>query len=372
MNFLVNSTALLRQLQTLSGVMNTSNSLPILDYFLFEIEPGSLTVSASDLGTTMVIKIDVEASESGSIAVPGRILLDALKMLPDQPLNFTYDPKTFGIEVSSEFGKYKLTGLNADEFPKAPEVENFSEVTMSGDVLTSAISQALFAAGNDEMRPVMSGIFFEFHEDHINFVSTDAHRLVKYSRTDATSENPASLILPKKPLNLLKTTLGDEDLVRLRFNEKHALFTFDSVSLSCRLIEGKYPNYEAVIPKVNPKVLTIDRLDFLTSIKRVAVFASKSTHQIRIKISGSELTISAEDLDFANEAVERLTCNYVGDDIEIGFNARFLTDMLSNLNSETILLEMSEPNRAGLLSPGETSNENEKILMVVMPVMLNS
>lgn len=372
MNFLVNSSTLQKQLQTLNGVMNASNTLPILDYFLFEVAPGKLTVSASDLGTTMVIEINIESQEKGAVAIPGRTLLDMLKMLPDQPLSFNVDKKTLSVEVSSDFGKYKLAGLNADEFPKSPELRDTSEVIITGDILLSAINQTLFAAGNDDMRPVMSGMFFEISEDHINFVSTDAHRLVKYSRTDASAAKAAGIILPKKPLNLLKNTLTHDTAVRLQFTNQHALFTFDNASLHCRLIDGKYPNYEAVIPASNPNKLTIDRLDFLNSIKRVSVFASKSTNQIRIKIGGSELTISAEDLDFSNEAVERLTCVYSGEDMEIGFNSRFLSDMLSNLHSEVINLEMSEPNRAGILTPESYRSDSEKLLMVVMPVMLNS
>ena len=372
MNFLVNSSALQKQLQTLNGVMNSSNTLPILDYFLFEITPGRLTVSASDLGTTMVSDISIESTEKGAVAVPGRTLLEMLKTLPNQPLSFNVDNKTLAVEVSSDFGKYKLAGLNADEFPKSPDLKDFTEVVITGDILLSAINQTLFAAGNDDMRPVMSGMFFEFSKDKVNFVSTDAHRLVKYTRRDASAGSAAGIILPKKPLNLLKNTIVGDTPVRLQFTPQHALFTFDNVSLHCRLIDGKYPNYEAVIPASNPNKLTIDRLDFLNSIKRVSVFASKSTNQIRVKISGSELTISAEDLDFSNEAVERLSCVYVGEDMEIGFNSRFLSDMLGNLHSEVINLELSEPNRAGILTPETTENEAESLLMVVMPVMLNS
>lgn len=373
MKFLVNSSALSKQLQILSGVLNSSNTLPILDNFLFEISDKELSISASDLETTMTAKMAIEAKEDGAIAIPAKILLDTLKTFPEQPLTFTIDPKTFGVEISSDFGKYKIAGQNGEEFPKAPEMEAASTVEMDGDILSAAINKTLFAAGNDELRPVMSGIFFELHEDSIRFVTTDAHRLVRYSRTDAKADKGASFIIPKKPLGLLKgITASAESAVTLQYTDSYAVFTFDNVNLMCRLIEGKYPNYEAVIPKENPNKMTIGRQDLLNSIKRVSIFANKTTHQVRLQINGSELTISAEDLDFANEANERLTCSYDGEDMEIGFNSRFLLDMLGNMSGENVVIELSAPNRAGILVPAEKTVEDEDVLMLVMPVMLNS
>ena len=216
----------------------------------------------------------------------------------------------------------------------------------------------------------MSGVFCQFSPENIIFVATDAHKLVRYTRTDSQASGSSSFILPKKPLNLLKTNLKGDEEVQLDYNDSNAVFTFNDVVLICRLIDGKYPNYEAVIPKENPNVLTIDRVQFLSSIKRVSIFANKTTHQIKLKLAGSELALSAEDIDFANEANERLTCNYSGEDLEIGFNSRFVMEMLNNLESTEVRLEMSAPNRAGLLMPA-VSNENEDILMLVMPVMLN-
>ncbi|MDZ4752229.1 MAG: DNA polymerase III subunit beta [Flavobacteriales bacterium] len=372
MKFIVTSTALLKQLQILSGVLNNNNTLPILDNFLFEIKDKELVLSASDLETAMTTRMAIEAKEEGVVAVPARIVLDILKNLPDQPLTFTIDVKTFGIEIASDFGKYKLTGQNGEDFPKAPAVEKPKTIKIGSSILAKAIGKTIFAAGNDDMRPVMSGVFFEIYEGSFRLVATDAHKLVRYSRTDVGGDM-ASFIVPKKPLNLLRNAIGSAEIeILIEHTENNALFTFNDISLMCRLIEGKYPSYEAVIPKENPNKLTIDRLDLYNSIRRVSIFANKTTHQVRLKMNGSELNVSAEDLDFANEAQERLTCSYVGEDMEIGFNSRFMQDMLSNLNSESVNLEMSAPNRAGILTPVEKADEAEDVLMLVMPVMLNS
>ncbi len=370
MNFVISSASLLKHLQGISGVLSTSNSLPILDNFLFEIKKGRLTVSASDLETTMRTSMEVEAKKEGKIAIPAKLMLDVLKNLPDQPCTFSVDPENFAVEIAYDNGKSKMVGYNGDDFPRTPGLDNASSIQISGSIISNAINKTLFATGVDDLRPVMSGVFCEFSPENITFVATDAHKLVRYTRTDSKASGSSSFILPKKPLNLLKTNLSGNEDVKLEYNESNAVFTFDDIVLICRLIDGKYPNYEAVIPKENPNVLTIDRLQFLSSIKRVSIFANKTTHQIKLKLAGSELALSAEDIDFANEANERLTCNYAGEDMEIGFNSRFLMEMLNNLDTSEIRLEMSEPSRAGLLMPAEPT-ENEDILMLVMPVMLN-
>ncbi|TVR42750.1 MAG: DNA polymerase III subunit beta [Cryomorphaceae bacterium] len=372
MKFIVSSTALLKHLQLLSGVLNTSNTLPILDNFLFETSDNKLTLTASDLETTMTVTMEVEARDEGLIAIPAKKLLDALKTFPEQPLSFSVDSKTFAIDISSDVGKYRLTGQNGHEFPKNPSIEDPTEVNLNADILAEAIHTTLFAAGNDDLRPVMSGMFFELSKDHVRFVATDAHKLVRYTRTDAQAQSEASFIMPKKPLNLLKNILSSTDAeVKISFNQTNAGFTFDNVTLISRLIDGKYPNYEAVIPKENPNVMTIDRGSFLNSVRRVAIFSNKTTHQVRFRISGSELNISAEDRDYENEANERLTCSYEGDDMEIGFNSKFLLDMLNNIEADEVSLELSAPNRAGIIIPQGT-DENTDVLMLVMPVMLNS
>lgn len=370
MNFVISSATLLKHLQGISGVLSTSNALPILDNFLFEINDGQLMVSASDLETTMRTTMEVEAKEEGKIAVPAKLLLDVLKNLPDQPCAFLVDMDTFSIEIAYDNGKSKMVGYNGDEFPRTPALENSNSIRISGEIVSNAINKTLFATGVDDLRPVMSGVFCQFSPENITFVATDAHKLVRYTRTDSQASGSSSFILPKKPLNLLKTNLKGDEEVQLDYNDSNAVFTFNDVVLVCRLIDGKYPNYEAVIPKENPNVLTIDRVQFLGSIKRVSIFANKTTHQIKLKLAGSELSLSAEDIDFANEANERLTCNYSGEDMEIGFNSRFLMEMLNNLESSEVRLEMSAPNRAGLLMPSESA-DYEDILMLVMPVMLN-
>ncbi|NMH86147.1 DNA polymerase III subunit beta [Flavivirga algicola] len=372
MKFIVSSTYLLKQLQVLGGVINSSNTLPILDNFLFELDHTKLTVSASDLETTMASSLDVESDSKGSVAIPARLLLDTLKTFPEQPLTFVVEDNNT-VEISSNHGKYALAYADGNEFPKAVALEDPSKTVVTGDVLATAISKTIFAAGNDDLRPVMSGVFFQFSTEGLTFVATDAHKLVKYTREDIKANQVAEFIMPKKPLNLLKGILAaSEDDVTIEYNESNAKFTFENSILICRLIDGKYPNYEAVIPKENPNKLVIDRTQFLNSVKRVSIFSNKTTHQIRLKIAGAELNISAEDIDYSNKAEERLTCDYQGDDMQIGFNSRFLTEMLNNLGSDEVQLEMSMPNRAGILTPIDGLDEGEQVTMLVMPVMLNS
>ncbi|MEY4593938.1 MAG: polymerase subunit beta, partial [Bacteroidota bacterium] len=374
LKFIVSSSKILKQLQQISGVLNSSNPLPILDNFLFVVEKGTLTASASDLESTMTTQIElVEGKQSGKIAVPAKILLETLKTFQDHPLTFVVDEKQFNIEIVSDNGKYKLTGFDGEEFPRLPAMDGSKSLEVDSELMSTAISKTLFATGNDELRPVMSGVFCQFSKDGLTFVATDAHKLVRYRRTDVTSKSEGAFILPKKPLNLLKNIMSSEQgKVRIAFNDNNAHFEFGTFALTCRLIDGRYPNYEAVIPTDNPNKLTIERTRLLNSVKRVAIFSNKTTHQVRLRINGSELQISAEDLDFANEANERLGCDYSGEDMEIGFNARFLMDMLSNLDNDQICIEMSAPNRAGILTPGESAKAGEDILMLVMPVMLNN
>lgn len=374
MKFTVSSLKLLKQIQVISGVLNSSNTLPILDNLLFEVNDGKLIICGSDLETTMTTEVTPDkVDEDGKVAIPARLLLDTLKAFPDAPLTFVVNMDNYGIKINSDFGNYKLTGQNGDEFPKTPEIESASSVKIASDLLARAINKTIFATGNDELRPVMSGVFCELGSDYVTFVATDAHKLVRYRRTDAQSKDGASFIIPKKPLNLLKNILAAEEVeVTIEYNDTNASFSFEGVNLVCRLIDGRYPNYESVIPKENPNKMTIDRKAFLDSVKRVSIFSNKTTHQVRLKIGGSELNVSAEDLDFANEANERLTCEYEGEDMEIGFNSRFLAEMLTNIEADQVNLEMSAPNRAGILTPGSNLVDDENVLMLVMPVMLNN
>lgn len=372
MRFIVSTSTLLKHLQTVNGAASTSTVLPILENFLFEIKEGNLTISATDLQTSMTTALAVDSKEDGKVAVPSKILLDTLKTLPDQPISFNIDDNSFAIEISAGDGKYKLSGENGDDFPKISVVENASSVNLPASVLNEAITKTIFAVSNDELRPAMTGIFCQLSPENITFVATDAHKLVRYRRMDAKAEKASSFILPKKALTLLKAALPNTDInVSVDYNATSAFFKFENINLICRLIDERYPDYEAVIPTNNPNKLVIDRSLFLNTLRRVVIFANKTTHQVRLKISGSELNISSEDLDFANEAHERLSCQYDGEDMEIGFNARFLIEMLSNISGEEVTLELSTSNRAGLLIP-QSNDENENVLMLVMPVMLNN
>jgi DNA polymerase-3 subunit beta len=371
MKFIVSSEALLKELQILGGVINSTNTLPILDNFLFHLNGNQLLLSASDLETTMSCNLDVESEDNGIIALPARLLLDTLKTFPEQPLTFVKTEKNT-LEISANNGKYAVAYLDGEDFPSAVQVKDPIQTKINGKVMATAINATLFASGNDDLRPVMSGVFFQFTTTELTFVATDAHKLVKYTRKDLEAESNAEFIMPKKPLQLLKSILQgiDNDLL-IEYNETNAEFKFGNVCLTCRLVEGKYPNYEAVIPKENPNVMQIGRADFLNSVRRVSIFSNKTTHQVRLKMAGAELHVSAEDFDYSNKAEERLSCDYQGDDLQIGFNSRFLIEMLNNLSCDEIKLSMSLPNRAGIIAPLDHIEEGEDITMLVMPVMLN-
>lgn len=372
MKFIVSSSALLKQLSAINGVVTTNPVVPILENFLFEIKESVLTITASDLQTSMITEIPVESKEDGDIAVPARILIDTLKNLPEQPVTFSIDHDTYAVEISSDNGRYRLAGENATDFPKIPTVNNPTTVDMSTEVLASAISNTIFATSSDELRPAMTGVYISLSDTNTTFVATDGHRLVRYRRVDVASGNASSLIIPRKALNLLKSTLPSENVsVNVEFNQANAHFKFGQIKMICRLIDERFPDYDNVIPGDNENIMTIDRQDLLSSLRRIAIYANKTTHQVRLKLTGSELMISAEDLDFSNEANERLSCEHDGEDIEIGFNAKFIVEMLSNLSCKEVSLKFSAPNRAGLILPAE-QDENEDILMLVMPVMLNN
>jgi DNA polymerase-3 subunit beta len=298
--------------------------------------------------------------------------METLRRLPEQPVTFSIDEDTNAVEISSDNGHYKLSGENASDFPKIPEVSGGYSVDISSDALAHAISNTIFATSNDELRPAMTGVYINLSDSNTTFVATDGHRLIRYRRVDVTADENHSIIIPRKALNLLKTTLPSENSnVTIDFNPSNAFFQFDSIKMICRLIDERFPDYDNVIPVDNENLVTISRTELLNSLSRIAIYANRTTNQVRLKIVGSELQISAEDLDFSNEANERLSCEHEGDDIEIGFNARFLIEMLNHLDSDDIVLQLSEPNRAGLIIPKEKV-DSEDILMLVMPVMLNN
>ena len=372
MKFIVSSSLLYKEIQVLGGVINSTNTLPILDNFLFEINNNKLVLSSSDLESTMTSEIEIESNSTDKIAISAKLLTDILKTFSEQPLTFIKTDNNT-IEISASNGKYSLAYLNGDEFPKQVEVLDAHETKINGSDLGIAINSTIFASGTDDLRPVMSGVFFQFNSESLKFVATDAHKLVKFETSKYTANEVSEFIMPKKPLQILKGILqGENSELTIQHNDSNAKFIFDKSSITCRLIDGKFPNYEAVIPKDNPNVLTIDRQLFLNSARRVSIFSNKTTNQIRLKLAGTLLNISAEDFDFSNKADENLECQYSGDDIQIGFNSKFLIEMLNNLESEMITLSMSHPNRAGIIRPlNENSKSKESITMLVMPVMLN-
>jgi DNA polymerase III, beta subunit len=370
MRFIVSSSYLFKKLQTIGGVINSNNTMPILDNFLFELSKNKLVVSASDLETTIKGVIEVESDSEGSIAVPYKFLVDTLKMLPEQAITFIVnDNKTAQIRTNN--AEYSFAYYDAAEFPSIVDIPDPNKVSIMGDVLATAIQTTIFATGNDDLRPIMNGVFFDFSENGLTFAATDAHKLVKYERKDIVSPHKTEFVMPKKPLNLLKGILaGSETDVTIEYNESNAKFSFDDMEYVCRLIDGKYPNYEAVIPKENPNKLVINRLLLLGSTKRVSIFSNKSTHQVRLKIVGNSIQIFAEDIEYSNKATETIPCSYEGDDMEIGFNAKFFIEMMNNLSSDEVMLEMSYPNRPGILTPADGLDEGEKVYMLVMPTML--
>jgi len=373
MNFIVSSSYLLKNLNSISGVITSNPVVPILENVLFEIEGGNLLITASDLQTSVMVELQVESKEDGSVAIPAKILIETLKNLPEQPVTFSIDDQNYNIEINSDNGRYKLAGENSADFPKVPGVNDGYSSDINSDILNSAISNTIFSTSTDELRPAMTGVFFKLASTGCTFVSTDGHRLVKYIRTDIKGDEvDHDMILPRKSLNLLKSILPTDKSsdIKLDFNASNAYFSFENIKMVCRLIDERYPDYDNVIPSDNSNTVTITKSELLGSLKRISIYANKTTNQVRFKISGSEILISAEDLDFSNEANERISCEHDGDDIEIGFNAKFLIEMLSNIESEKVMLKLSEPNRAGLLIP-EDINDNEDITMLVMPVMLN-
>lgn len=376
MKFIVNSQVLHRQLSSISGIITNSNTVPIISCFLFHVDEGQLTVRATDLETTLVVKLDVEtASLEGinEVAIQSKLLLDILKSLDDVPLTFTVDDSSFAIELSHSAGKYSLAGMDASVFPAMPQVAETVSVTMPASALVSAINKTVFAASNDEMRQQMTGIFCQLSPEGATFVATDAHKLVRYKRSDVKADEQAEFIFPKKPITLVKKIMEgrhEEFDVTLSYNRTNATFAFDNVFIACRLVDGKYPNFEAAIPKENPNKLTVDRISFLNTLRRVGLFANQSTNQVRLSLDDNELVISAEDLEFSNNAQEKMPCDYKGDKMDIGFNSRFLIEMLSNLDTEHVLIEMSQPSRAGIIFPVSDEESSENILMLVMPVML--
>jgi DNA polymerase-3 subunit beta len=357
-------------LQHISGVISANTVLPILEDFLFEVDKNKLTVVATDLETVMRVQLEIEARETGRVCIPARILMDSLKNIPDQPLTFTID-KNYGVEITSDNGKYKVMGENPDNFPKEPAADDTSSFTISAAALVTAINKTLFATSNDDLRPAMTGVFFELDKKGIQFVATDAHRLVRYRRTDVSAPKADTFIVPRKPLTLLKGAIPvNEDELTLSYNSNHLFVKHGTTQMSCRLIDARFPDYRVVIPADNPYRLTVSKSDFQSALRRVSIFSNKSTNQVALNISGSELQLTAQDIDFSFEGNERMKCQYNGEDLVIAFNAKFLIEMLNAAESDEVNLELSTATKAGLIKPSE-QDENEDLLMLVMPLMLN-
>jgi DNA polymerase-3 subunit beta len=376
MKFVVSSSELLGHLQAISRVISSKNTLPILDNFLFNLSGNDLEITASDLESTLITRMKLENTDGdGTIALPARILLDTLKEFSVQPLTFDIYMETLAVVISSENGKFNVVGQNGIDFPALPSIKKDKkfEFVINADVLLAGISKTLFATADDELRPVMGGIFVETSTDKITFVASDAHKLVRYQRTDAHSDNNASFILPKKPASLLKNILPKEEgPVTVEFDDKNAFFILSNYKIVCRLVEGNYPNYNSVIPKNNPRKITIDRVEFFNTLKRVSVFSNQASNLVKLQLKGNQVMVSAQDIDFSISAYERIKCQYEGDEIEIGFKSVFLLEILSNIGSQDVMIELADPTRAGLFLPVISDNESEDLLMLLMPMMINA
>ncbi len=373
MRFIVSSTTLSTHLQGISRVINSKNALPILDCFLFELRDGLLTVTVSDSETTMTTTLEiVESDTDGRFAITARNLLDALKEIPEQPLTFNIDLKSLEMTVFYQNGQYSLVGQNADEFPTPVALgENAVRVGIDAQVLLNGINRAIFATADDELRPVMNGIYFDITTDSITMVASDGHKLVRSKTLAAHGNERAAFILPKKPAVLMKNLLPKEEgPVSIEFDERNAVFTLENYRMVCRLIEGRYPNYNSVIPSNNPNKITIDRQQLLGALRRVSIFSSQASSLVKLCMSVDRMVINAQDIDFSTSAKETLTCQYAGTPMEIGFKSSFLIDILNNIPSDDVLIELADPSRAGVITPIE-QEEDEDLLMLLMPMMLN-
>ncbi len=373
MKFTVSSTALSSRLQTLARVINSKNSLPILDSFLFEVNNQQLTITASDSENVMrsTLQLD-EVDGEGNFAVPNRTLLDAMKELPEQPLTFEVNTENLTIKIIYQNGLYNFTAQNGDEYPRSQQIpDNATVISIDSTVLNDNLTRSLFATAQDELRPVMNGIYFDLTADGLAVVASDGHKLVRNKNFNIKSETPAAFILPKKPATLLKNVLAKEqEEVVIKFDDRTAEISFAEGVLTCRLIEGRYPNYNSVIPQGNPNQLTIDRRSLIGALKRVLPFASESSQLVRFHLDAGRLELSSEDIDFATSAKEVVNCEYAGQAMNIGFKGSSLSEILNNLQGDEVIIELADPSRAGIILPA-VQPENEDVLMLIMPMLLN-
>lgn len=373
MRFVVSSTALLSHLQAISKVINSKNTLPILDCFLLDLNGTTLTLTAADSETRLVTSIEVaDAEGTGKLAVNAKNLLEPLKELPEQPLTFEINDSNLETFIFFHNGKYNFVGQSGDDYPQPKELkETAISLSIDPQILFSGINRTLFASADDELRPVMNGIYFDISTEDLTFVASDGHKLVRCKTLAAKGSERASFILPKKPANLLKTILPKEsETVELSFDENNAHIKMSSYTMTCRFIEGRYPNYNSVIPQNNPNKLVLDRMTLLNALKRVSVFSNQASNLIKLQLSGSNIVVSAQDIDFSTAAEETIQCEYTGTPMSIGFKSNFMIDILNNIPASEVSLELSDPSRAGIILPVE-NEENEDLLMLLMPMMLN-
>lgn len=373
MRLTVSSTSLASRLSALSKVFNSKNSMPILDCYLFDVNEKTLTITASDSENVMTTQLQLDDVDgNGTFAVNNRTILDAVKELPEQPLTLDVDMSSYGIKVVYMNGIYNFTGQSGNEFPRLqPLSDNAASIVIDSKTLSNDISRSIFATANEELRPVMNGIYFDLTPKALAIVASDGHKLVRTRNNTVKQESPMSFIMPKKPATLLKGVLQkNEDEVLIRFDERNASINFPGGTLSCRLIEGRYPNYNSVIPQDNPNRMTIDRTVLIGVIRRVLPFASDSSQQVRLHIEPGKAVISSEDIDFYTSAKEEIVCDYNGIPMDIGFKGTSLMEILSNLDSEEVELQLADPSRPCLILPTQQP-ENEDILMLIMPMLLN-
>lgn len=373
MKFIASSSALLSHLQAISRVINSKNTLPILECFLLKIEGHKLTATASDTETTLVTNFDlIEADGDGSFAIPSKTLLDSLRELSEQPLTIEIDENSLEVTIYYQNGKYKFVAQNGDEFPKMKELkEDSSNLEIPAAVLLNGINSTVFASADDELRPVMNGVVMDISTENVTFVASDSHKLVRLKNSSVHGDQKAMLIIPKKPANLLRAILPKETGgVIISFDDSNVVFRLSNYTVFCRLVEGRFPNYNVVIPQNNPYKVLVDRLSFLNTLKRVAIFANQSSSLVKMVISNNKIELTTQDIDFSTSAEETISCQYEGERITIGFKAQFIIDIVSNLNTQEIVLELADPSRAGLFLPLQ-NEENEDLLMLLMPMLLN-
>lgn len=373
MNFTVSSTALLNRLQIIGKTINPKSPLPILENFLLKLEGDTLTITASDLETTLTTSIPVvDASGEITVAISAKFLMDTLREFAEQPLKFEINPENLAIVIKTEYGNYNFIGQKGDEFPAMPELEDeFNTITVSAELLMSGINKTSFATADDDLRPAMTGIFFDIKPDNLTYVATDAHKLVRLISKTANETEEASFVLPKKPANILRNVIVKENNdVEISFDKKNIIFKLSEYLMICRQIEARFPNYNGVIPQNNPFKLIVDRVVMLNALRRVSVFSNQGTGLVKLSIKTNEILLSAQDIDFSISAEEKIACQYEGENINIGFKAPFLIDILNNISSSDIIIELADPSRAGVILPLE-NEPNEELLTLIMPMLIN-